>query len=123
MPISLCQCIIVCLPKGHKDRTLLKNWRPNSLLSVLHKLTSSVIADTLKRNLDQIFSRSQTGFVPGRHMSDSTRLLYDIMFHAERENKIGLLFLIYFEKAFHSISWNFLYNILVKFGLSEKFPV
>ena len=91
MPPSLRQCIIVCLPKGNKDRTLLKNWRPISLLSVIYKLASSVIADRLKRNLDQIISKLQTGFVPGRHMSDCTRLIYDIMFHAERENKDGLL--------------------------------
>ena len=51
-------------------------------------------------------------------MSDSTRLIYDIMFHAERENKVGLLLLINFE---NSISWNFLNNILVKFGLSNNF--
>ena len=38
MPPSLRQCIIVCLPKGNKDRTLLKNWRPISLLSVIYKL-------------------------------------------------------------------------------------
>ena len=97
MPPSLRQCIIVCLPKGNKDRTLLKNWRPISLLSVIYKLASSVIADRLKRNLDQIISKSQTGFVPGRHMSDSTRLIYDIMFHAERENKDGLLLIIDFD--------------------------
>ena len=90
-------------------------------MSVIYKLASSVIADRLKRNLDQIISKSQTGFVPGRHMSDSTRLIYDIMFHAERENIDGFLLLIDFEKAFYSISWNFLYNILVKFGLSKKF--
>ena len=94
MPLSLCQCTIVCLPKGNKDRILLKNWRPISLLSVIYKLASSVIADRLKRNLDQIISKSQTGFVPGRHMSDSSRLIYDIMFHAERENKNWLLLLI-----------------------------
>ena len=80
-----------------------------------------MIADRLKRNLDQIISKSQTGVVPGRHISDSTRLIYDIMFHAERENKDGLLLLIDFEKAFDSISWNCVYNTLVKFGLSKNF--
>ena len=84
MPLSLRHCTIVCLPKGNKDRTLLKNRRPISLLSVIYKLASSIIEDRLKRNLDQIISKSQTGLVPGRHMNDSTTLIYDIMFHAER---------------------------------------
>ena len=32
---SLRQSIITCLPKGTKDRSLLKNWRPISLLCVI----------------------------------------------------------------------------------------
>ena len=121
MAAYICQCIIVCLSKGSKDRNVLKNWRPISLLSLVSKLASSVIAEPLKRNFDTIISKSQTGFVPGRHMSDSTKLIYDVMFHAQRENKNRLLLLIDFEKAFDSISWPFLYNILEKFGFSENF--
>ena len=80
-----------------------------------------MIAERLKRNLNTIISKSQTGFVPGRHMTDSTRLIYDVVFHAQRENKNGLQLLIDFEKAFDSIFWTFLYNILDKFGFSENF--
>ena len=45
MTITLRQCVISCIPKGNKSRTLLKNWRPISLLSVVYKIISSAIAN------------------------------------------------------------------------------
>ena len=62
MSITLRQCIIVCLPKGDKDRSLIKNWRPILLLSIFYKLASRAIAERLKTVLDKIISKSQSGF-------------------------------------------------------------
>ena len=45
---SMRQAIITCIPKGNKDRQLIKNWRPISLLSVIYKLASATIAERLK---------------------------------------------------------------------------
>ena len=43
------------------------------------------------------------------------------MNYTEVKNKNGLLMLIDFEKAFDSISWKFLYNVLQLLGFSESF--
>ena len=88
----------------------MKNWQPISLLSVLYKLLSSAIAERLKIVLDKLVSKCQTGFIKGRYIGESTRLIYDIMNYTEVTNKNGLLMLIDFEKAFDSISWKFMYN-------------
>ena len=71
----------------------------------------------IKSILDNIISKTQRGFIAGRQMSDCT----DIIHTTENLNLQGLLMLIDFEKAFDSISWNFLYKTLKFFGLSEKF--
>ena len=47
LSISQKQGIITCLPKGDKDKQLLKNWRPISLLSTIYKLASACIAERL----------------------------------------------------------------------------
>ena len=107
LPLTLRQCIISCLPKGNKDRTVLKNWRPISLLSVIYKMASASIANRFKTILDFLIDRSQTGFIIGRYIGHSTRLVYDIMYFTEKTQKEGLLMLIDFEKAFDSISWKF----------------
>ena len=117
---TLRQSIITCLPKGTKDRQYLKNWRPISILCVTYKLASSVIANRIKPYLSDIISSTQTGFIAGRYMGDSTRLIYDIIHYAESKDLTNLLMLIDFEKAFDSISWKFLYNTLNFFGFSKN---
>ena len=121
LSVSLRKSILTCLPKGNKDRKFIKNWRPISLLCVVYKLASSVIAARLKPHLEHIISSSQSGFLKGRHMGECTRIIYDIMYHTEKKHIPGLLMLIDFEKAFDSLSWKFLYKTLNYFGFNEKF--
>ena len=120
LPLTLRQCIISCLPKGNKDRTVLKNWRPILLLSVICKMASASIANRLKTILDFLIDKSQTGFITGRYIGHSTRLFYD-MYFTEKTQTEGLLMLIDFEKAFDSISWKFLYNVLEFLGFGQNF--
>ena len=108
---SLRQSIITCLPKGNKDRQCLKNWRPISLLCLIYKMASAVIAERMKPHLEKIISRNQTGFLKGRYIGESTRLIYDIMHYTETNKLPGLLVQIDFAKAFDSLSWNFLYKV------------
>ena len=118
LPISLRQSIISCIPKGDKPREFLKNWRPISLLSVLYKVMSAALVNRTKKVLDKLISDSQTGFIKGRYIGESIRLVYDIINYCDTSNKTGLLMLIDFEKAFDSISWKFIYKVLEFF----KFP-
>ena len=120
MSTSMRQAIITCIPKGNKDRKLIKNWRPISLLTVIYKLASTVIADRIKPLLNNIISESQSGFIPGRSIGDCTRLIYDLMAYTEKRCIPGLLMQIDFEKAFDSVSWKFLYNVLESFGFDEN---
>ena len=121
LSVSLRKSIITCLPKENKDRKFIKNWRPISLLCVIYKLASAALAERLKPVLDIMISQSQSGFIKGRRISESTRLIYDLMYYTEKKQIPGLLMLIDFEKAFDSVSWNFLYKVLEKFGFDEKF--
>ena len=120
MTITLRQCVISCIPKGNKSRMLLKNWRPISLLSVVYKILSSTIANRIKTVLDSLVSKTQTGFVAGRFIGENTRLIYDILHYTEKESIPGLLMLIDFEKAFDSVSWDFLYGTLKLLGFGPK---
>ena len=121
LPLTLRQCLLTCLPKSGKPREFIKNWRPLSMLSVIYKLASASIANRIKPLLNGLISQNQNGFVPGRYIGESTRLIYDIMHAAEKSKIPGLLMLIDFEKAYDSISWKFIYKVLTQMGFTEKF--
>ena len=87
------------------------NWRPISLLNTVYKIGSGVIANRIKKVLPTLINNDQTGFIAGRYIGENIRLLFDIMEYAEENDIPGLFLLIDFEKAFDSISWNFLNNI------------
>lgn len=114
------QGIITCLPKGDKPREFLKNWRPITLLNVIYKIASSCIAERLKSVLSKLISNDQTGFISGRYIGENTRLIYDIMNFTEEINIPGLLLIIDFEKAFDTISWDFIQRVLQFFNFGES---
>ena len=116
MSISQRQGIITCLPKEGKQKTLLKNWRPISLLNVDYKLASACIANRIKTHLDKIMSETQLGFVKNRYIGECSRLICDLIDKTEEENIPGILLLLDFEKAFDSLEWNFIRESLSFFN-------
>ena len=57
----------------------IKNWRPISLLNVDTKIISKVLAAKLKNVLPAIISPNQTAYVNKRFISESERLISDII--------------------------------------------
>ena len=57
----------------------------------------------------------------GRYIGEVTRLIHDVMNYTEKNPKMMDLMLIDFEKAFDSISWSFMFNVLEKFGFGQGF--
>ena len=53
LSITQKQGVITCIPKGNKDKSYLKNWRPISLLNVTYKIASSSIAYRIKKYIKQ----------------------------------------------------------------------
>ena len=112
--------IITCIPKGDKPRQYMKNWRPISLLNVCYKLASSCIAERIKSVLSTLINSDQTGFIPGRYIGENTRLIYDILHYTEEKDIPGILLLIDFEKAFDSVSWDFIKKVLDFFNFGPS---
>ena len=114
------QGIITCIPKGDISREFFKNWRPITLLNVIYKIASGCIAERLKTVLSKLISSDQTGFISGRYIGKNTRLIYDIMNYTDEFNIPGLLLIIDFEKAFDTISWEFIKKTLHFFNFGDS---
>ena len=105
--------ILTLLPKGQKDKRYMKNWRPITLLNTYYKIVSGCITDRIKPKLDKLIDPCQKGYVDGRYIGEAIRTTYDCMHFAKNNNKPGLLLQIDFEKAFDSISFNFIKKCLI----------
>ena len=113
--------IITLIPKGDKDRTLINNWRPISLLSVIYKILSGAIANRFKKALPHIIHPSQKAYLPGRFIGGVTRSIFDIQYHTQTKHIEALILLVDFSKAFDSIEHSFIDSTLAKFGFGANF--
>ena len=75
MPPSQKQAVIMLIEKKGKDRSLLENWLPISLINVDAKIMSKVIAIRLQNVVPQIIHHNQTGFVKDRYIGKTVRSL------------------------------------------------
>ena len=120
LPTSQTKGILALIPKGDQPKDKLTNWRPITLLSTVYKLISGVVANRISTLLPKLINSDQSGFVKGRYIGECLRTTYDIVEWAKNKQRIGLLLLIDFEKAFDSISFKYIIKTLkfFKFGQS-----
>ena len=116
---SVIEGTITCIPKTGKERNLLQNWRPLTLLNSTYKFFSSIIAKRIKNTLEFIINPDQTGFISNRFIGENTRLLLDTLQYCEANSVRGLMIIVDYAKAFDTIEWPFIEFSLKKFGFGE----
>ena len=116
LSISQRRGIISLIPKKNKDKSLLENLRPISLLNVDYKILTKAIAKRLEKVLPKIINPNQTGYIKGRFIGENVRLIQDIMFYTKQEEKSGIAIFIDFRKAFDTVEWDYLKAALQMFN-------
>ena len=53
------------------------------------KIISSCISSRIRSTLDNLISETQSGFMKGRYIGESTRFIYDLMAFTESKNIFG----------------------------------
>ena len=82
------KAVITLIEKQGKDRALIENWRPISLINVNAKIISKLIAVRVKNVLPNIIHYNQTGYVKDHYIGETVRSIFDIMEFADNENGI-----------------------------------
>lgn len=97
------QGLIILIPKPGKDKIILENLRPITLLNIDYKIFTGVIAARLKVGLPQIISETQSGFLKGRSIHNNIRLVLDIL---EYNHLIEWMDLFYFWTFLKPLIWS-----------------
>nr|GEX25757.1 RNA-directed DNA polymerase, eukaryota [Tanacetum cinerariifolium] len=107
------------------DANTVKDFRPISLIESLYKIVAKNLANRLVGVLGDIVNEVQSAFIVGRQILDGPFILNEILQWCKIKKKQSLIFKVDFKKAYDSVRWDFLDDILkfldlVKNGVSIK---
>lgn len=113
--------IITLIPKKGKDKRLIRNWRPISMLNTDYKILAKVLAKRLSSVLPSLVHPNQTGFIPTRFIGDNIRNTQAIIDFTTQTGRSGLVVSLDFRAAFDSLDHQFLMQALNTYRLGDFF--
>ena len=85
------QGIITLILKKGKDKRMVRNYRPITLLNVDLKIGSKAIATRVSKVLPDIIGSEQAAFVKDRYIGDAVRTVADVIQFTKFRNIPGIL--------------------------------
>ena len=84
-----------------------------------YKIASKVIAERIRKTLPNLVHFNQSGFIERRYIGDTIRTLLDIIDYMDEYHEGGLMMMVDFEKAYDSLEWDFMINVLEHFNFGN----
>ncbi|WVZ95285.1 hypothetical protein U9M48_041070 [Paspalum notatum var. saurae] len=109
---------IVLLPK-HDDAESLASYRPISLIHSVAKLFTKLLSLRLAPSMRNIISKCQTTFIKGRSIHDNFLFVRNMARKYHRNGTPMLLVKLDISKAFDSVRWDYLLDLMGHLG----FPI
>ena len=103
-----------------KDPQSLNEYRPISLIGCIYKILAKVLANRLKKVMSEIIDVRQSTFIGGRQLLHSVLIANESVEEAKRCHKPCLVFKADFERAYDSVSWDFLSYMMRRLGFCAK---
>ena len=97
------------------------NLRPLTLLCVDFKVIEKVLANTLKRILDQLINMDQKGFMAGRNITCNIRRVMDLIEIAEQLDIDGIILSMDYLKCFDRVEIRSLFGAMRFFNIGPYF--
>nr|GEU32234.1 RNA-directed DNA polymerase, eukaryota [Tanacetum cinerariifolium] len=94
--------------------------RPISLIGSMYKIISKILANRLVVVLGGLVNEIQSTFVADKQILDGPFILNELVQWCKKKKKQSLVFKVDFEKAYDSVRWDHLDDIMRKFGFGEK---
>lgn len=113
------QADVIMIPKGECPTTV-GDYHPISVINLIPKLISKILSNRLREVLPEIISPHQTAFISGRQISDNFVATREVLQHTAATKNQVVFIQIDLAKAFDTIEWDFLLNVLIARGFPRR---
>ena len=111
-------CILPFPKKG--DLGLAKNYRGITLTSIAAKIYNALLRNHIEPKIDNILRKNQNGFRRNRSTTSQILTIRRILEGVRAKNLPATLLFVDFTKAFDSIHWGKMEQILLAYGLPKE---
>nr|GEZ00866.1 RNA-directed DNA polymerase, eukaryota [Tanacetum cinerariifolium] len=117
---SGCNSSFVTLIPKTADPKMVSEFRPIRLIGSLYKVVTKILATRLANVISDLISNVQTTFLPNRQILDGPFIVNEILARCKYKNQHAMIFKVDFAKAYDSIRWDYLDDVLNAFGFGHK---
>lgn len=96
------------------------DYRPISLIDSSLKIISKLLANRLRKVLNDLVDSDQSAFLKGRCILDNIATAEELLFSMHKRRLPGHLLKVDFAKAFDLVDWDFFWDLLVARGFGGK---
>ncbi|XP_071739290.1 uncharacterized protein [Rutidosis leptorrhynchoides] len=107
-----CNASFVTLIPKKMDPVGLGDFRPISLIGSYYKIVSKILSNRLWKVIPSLVGSEQSAFLKGRYILDGVLIANETIDFLKVNKKKGIIFKMDFEKAFDSINWCFLMEVM-----------
>nr|GFB55027.1 RNA-directed DNA polymerase, eukaryota [Tanacetum cinerariifolium] len=111
-----CNTFFIALIPKVTDAKHVSDYRPISLIGGIYKVVTKILANRLAMVISDIVSNNQSAFIAGRHILDGPFIINEILDWCKRRCKKVMFFKVDFVKAYDSVRWEYLIDVLKAFG-------
>ncbi|GKD84121.1 RNA-directed DNA polymerase, eukaryota, partial [Tanacetum coccineum] len=102
---------IAWIPKV-TDAKFVTDFRPISLIGSVYKVVTKILANRLSLVISDLVSDTQSAFVANRQILDGPFIMNELLAWCKRKRKQALIFKVDFAKAYDSVRWDYLLDVL-----------
>jgi mannosylglycoprotein endo-beta-mannosidase len=115
---KLNRSLITLIPK-RADALEVGDFRPICLVHSFGKLFSKILANRLRNRLGELVSMNQSAFIRGRCLHDNFLLVRQVARKINSSKLTGVFLKLDISRAFDSLSWSFLFEVLRQLGFGD----
>lgn len=101
------------------DAEEIQDYRPISMIGCIYKVIAKVLANRMRSVMANLVGESQSAFVQGRQILDGALIANEAVHWVKRRKKEAIIMKLDFRKAYDSVRWIFVDQVLEKMGFGR----